>query len=326
MSAYGRHMEREYSAQSLSGGGSERASSYAMETGFYMSSFATAIFIGALVTVGVLLITLLIALTVMLQSCESKSHGVVETQKLSFDYNHCQIFSLHMELNAVEADRFPSICRVVALQYIKEGQYARDLNSTVSMIQDYFSGISPTHDGPDVVLIDIDDILSSNRRLHRYDQYGGSDFVEEAKHLKQMFILRLYMELHAGGWPLILLSRKPEAERNSSTEDLISAGYRAWSSLIMRSEDELRMESHDYFSKRRDAMQREGFRVIASISSHMDALRSPFSGERIFKLPNPIYYNFSHQIEDIHTDVGVATFAKVNVLSRIYPSLNSFAV
>ncbi|XP_050155574.1 uncharacterized protein At2g39920 isoform X1 [Malus sylvestris] len=297
MSAYGRHMEREYSPESLSSEGSERASSYAMETGFYMSSFATTIFIGALITVGLLLIALLIALTVMLQSCENRSHGIVETHNPSFDYNHCQILSLHMELNG-EADRFPSMCRVVALQYIKEGQYVRDLNSTMSMIQNYFSSITPAHDGLDVVLIDIDDIRSSNPRhsnlpLPQYDQYGCSDCVEEAKHLKHRFILRLYMELHASGWPLILLSRKPEAERNSSIEDLISAGFRAWSTLTMRSEDELHMESRDYFSKRRDAMQREGFRIIASISSHMDALRGPFSGERIFKLPNPIYYNFS---------------------------------
>lgn len=127
-----------------------------------MSSFASTIFIGALVTVGVILITLLIALTVMLQSCQSRSHGVIEIEKPSYDYNYCQIVSLHVELNKVEADHFPSICRVVALQYIKEGQYARDLNSTMWMIQNYFSSITPKRDGVDVVLMDIDDILSSN--------------------------------------------------------------------------------------------------------------------------------------------------------------------
>ncbi|XP_061998215.1 uncharacterized protein At2g39920 isoform X1 [Rosa rugosa] len=308
MSAYGHHMEREYSAQSLSSREvSERTSSYAMESGFYMSSFATTIFIASLVTVGLLFITLLIALTVMLQSCESKSRGIVEVQKPSYDSNYCHIFSLHMELNNFEADQFPSVCRVVASQYIKQGQYATDLNSTMGIVEDYFGSITPQHDGLDVVLMDVDDILSlnpqySNFSVHRYDHYGCSDCMEEAKHLKHMLILRLYMKLHSSGWPLILLSRKPETHRNTSVEYLVSAGYTAWSSLIMsRSEAELHMDSSDYFSKRRAAMQREGFRIIGIISSHMDALRGPFLGRRIFKLPNPIYNNFEYQIEDIHT-------------------------
>lgn len=305
MSAYGHHMEREYSAPSLSSReGSERASSYTMESGFFMSSFATTILIAALVTVGLLLITLLIALTVMLQSCESKSHGVVEVLKPSYDSNYCHIFSLHMELNNFEADEFPSICRVVARQYIKQGQYARDLNSTMWMVLDYFSSITPQHDDLDVVLMDMDDILSSNPSnvlVRRYDHDDCSDCVEEAKHLKHMLIMRLYTKLHASGWPLILLSRKPETHRNTSIEYLVTAGYTAWSSLIMRSEDELHLDSCDYFSKQRAAMQREGFRIIGTISSHMDALRGPFLGKRIFKIPNPIYYNFEHQIKDTHT-------------------------
>ncbi|BFG22789.1 hypothetical protein CerSpe_090630 [Prunus speciosa] len=298
MSAYGHQMEQQFSAHSLSSRGSgRRQSSYVMDSGFYMSSFASTIFVGALVTVGVILITLLIALTVMLQSCQSRSHGVIEIEKPSYDYNYCQIVSLHVELNKVEADHFPSICRVVALQYIKEGQYARDLNSTMWMIQNYFSSITPKRDGVDVVLMDIDDILSSNPQYikllaDRDDQYGSRDCVEEAKQLKHGFILRLYMKLHASRWPLILLSRKPETQRNSSIEYLISAGFRAWSSLIMRFEDDLQMDSCDYFSKQRAAMQRKGLRIIGTISSHMDALTGTSLGERIFKLPNPIYYSF----------------------------------
>lgn len=137
-------------------------SRYVMESGFYMTSFAATIFIAGLVTVGVLLITLLIALTVMLQSCQSKSSGVVEIQKASDDYNDCKIFALYAELNSLEADEFPSICREFAIQYIRVGQYARDLNATLQVVESYFSSIMPLNNGLDVVLIDIDDILSSN--------------------------------------------------------------------------------------------------------------------------------------------------------------------
>jgi|UniRef100_A0A2N9H2P9 hypothetical protein len=132
------------------------------ESGIYMTSFAATIFIGALVAVGILLITLLIALTVMLQSCQNQSSGVVEVLKTSDDYIDCKVFALYAELNSLEADEFPSFCRVLAIQYIRAGQYARDLNSTIQLVQNYFSSITPKNDGLDVVLIDIDDILSSN--------------------------------------------------------------------------------------------------------------------------------------------------------------------
>ena len=141
--------------------GTELGSHY--ESGFYMTSFAATIFIGALVAVGILLITLLIALTVMLQSCQSKSSGVVEVRKTSDDYNDCKAFALYAELNSLQADEFPSFCRISAIQYIRAGQYARDLNSTMWLVQNYFSSITPQNDGLDVVLVDIDDILTSNR-------------------------------------------------------------------------------------------------------------------------------------------------------------------
>lgn len=125
-----------------------------------MTSFAATIFIGALVTVGVLLITLLITLSVMLQSCENRSAGVVETQKSDYDYNTCKTLALHAELNNLDASQIPVICRTPAISYIEEGQYARDLNSTMRVVEDYFKSVTPSDDGLDVFLMDIDDVLS----------------------------------------------------------------------------------------------------------------------------------------------------------------------
>lgn len=299
MSAYAHQMEREYSTRSLSSretSGTEIGSQYIMESRFYMTSFAATIFIGGLVTVGILLITLLIALSVMLQSCQSKSSGVPEIQKASDDYNNCKIFTFYVELNGLEANEFPSVCWASAVQYIREGQYARDLNASMEVVEKYFSGIIPLNRSLDVVLIDIDDILPSNPHhtsplMHRFDQFGCSDCIEEAKHLKNLLILRLYAELQASGWPLILLSRNSGRQHNATAELLISAGYRGWTSLIMRSDDEMNVDSFEYFSRRRAEMQREGYRITGVISSRMDALTGPYLGKRVFKLPNAISYS-----------------------------------
>lgn len=98
----------------------------------------------------------------MLQTCQIRNAGVVEIQKSDYDYNNCNILALHLELNNFEGGQIPVKCRVLTIQYIKEGQYARDLNFTMWVVENYFSNVSPLNDGLDVVLVDIDDILSSN--------------------------------------------------------------------------------------------------------------------------------------------------------------------
>jgi len=148
------------------------SSHYGIESGFYMTSLTATIFFASLVTLGVLLITLLVSLTIMLQSCQSKSTGVIELLNINNYYSYCSVHSLHAEINNLEGYDLPNKCRDLAIHYMKGGQYAKDLNLVVSMIDDYFKSVRPSDDGLDVVLMDIDDIVPSNpyttKLYHRY--------------------------------------------------------------------------------------------------------------------------------------------------------------
>lgn len=295
MSAYGHQMEREYSARSLSSAeGSEMGSQFRMESVIYMSSCAATVFIGALVVVGILLMTLLMSLTVMLQSCQSREAGVIESVKSDHHkYDYCKMAAMNAELNSFEANSLPEFCKDVAVKYIKEGHYMRELNNSVSLVENYFNGIRPDDEGRDVVVMDIDDFLSTdtlrtNPLSYGYNRYGCDDCVREAKHMKHVFMIDLYIKLQSSGWQLILLSRKPEKQRNATTEDLTSAGCHGWSKLILRSNEEMKMDTREYFSKQKTAIQSEGYHIQAVISSHMDALVGTFIRTQNFKLPNPL--------------------------------------
>ncbi|XP_042512414.1 uncharacterized protein At2g39920 [Macadamia integrifolia] len=295
-------MEHADSAQSLlSRGGSEMESSF-LESGLYITSLAATIFIAALFTVGLLFITLLIALAFMLQSCQSRSSGVIELLQTSDDYGYCKVFTLHAELNALEADEFPKVCKTLAIQYVKEGQYLRDLNLSMSVAESYLSSLAPENDGLDVVLIDLDDFFLSNPHNHqlhnRLGQHDMNEWAEEAKHLKHMLVLGLYKKLQTRRWSLILITRKPEEQRNAVQESLIVAGYGGWSSLIMRSDSEMQMASWEYFSRKREHLQNQSFRIRSVISSQLDALTGPCLGKRNFKLANPIYYRLKDQTRE----------------------------
>ncbi|KAL4294111.1 hypothetical protein AHAS_Ahas18G0195400 [Arachis hypogaea] len=130
-------------------------SSYVLESGFYITPFAATILITSLATIGLLMITMLVALTMMLQSCQSRGSGVIELQSVNDDYSYCKVHSLHTELNSLEGHNLPSICKDLAIEYVKGGRYARDLEV-------YFDKVKPSDDGVGVVLIDIDGIFPQN--------------------------------------------------------------------------------------------------------------------------------------------------------------------
>lgn len=293
-------MEREFSAQSLSStGGSvvaEMGSRFSMEAGIYMSSFAATVFISGLVIVGVSVTALLISLTVMLQSCENGNSGVLQMYKDIDLYGYCKSYALHAELNSLDVDFFPATCKDVAIRYINEGQYMRDLNITVGIAEDFFSRVRPLNDSREIVLMDADDFFTSeNLHSHLLKRWVNEDAFHDSSRVKNMFAVKLYLILQAGGWPLILISRKPEKLRDATIEHLASMGCSGWSSLILRMDNETQMDSQKHFSRQRTALQNKGFRIIATISSQMDAVRGPCLGECIFKLPTPM---FNYKMED----------------------------
>ncbi|KAF6153456.1 hypothetical protein GIB67_027323 [Kingdonia uniflora] len=295
MPSFADQMEHSDSAHSFSSRQSS-GSLYMLESGLHISSCAATIFISALITLGVLFITLVVMLTVMLQSCQNKSNGSIENWRANEEYQYCRIWALHAELNKLEEDAFPAKCISHVVQRIKQHHYLRDLNLTSWVAKNYFSSLKPKDDGRDGVLIDIDDFLMLFHAYHA--NLLQNSLVEEVKHQTERLLIELHMKLRASGWPLIFVSRKPEMQRKNMVENLISSGYGGWSSLIMRSDDEMQMETSVYFSKKRMELQGLGFRIIAVISSQMDALTGPCSGIRLFKLPNPINYN-----PDLHNDM-----------------------
>ncbi|PWA90156.1 acid phosphatase, class B-like protein [Artemisia annua] len=298
MSEYGHAMEREYSASLSSGEESDMGSEFRLESVIYMTSYAATIFIGALVTVGVLLMTILISLVVMLQSCESRNSGDIKLLRSVeyFDndhYDYCKMAYLHAELNNFESYYLPEICKDVAIKYIKDGHYLRDLSTMGSLVEDYFKNVTQVVGGRDVVLVDIDDLLSSGSLytkplFHRFRHYGHDDGVKEAKHLKHVFLLQIYMKLWYGGWSLVLCSREHEKQRGAVIDKLVAAGCGGWSELIMRSDEETKMDTGEYFLKQMAILQEKGYHIRAVISSRMDILVGSFIRTQLFKLPNPL--------------------------------------
>ncbi|KAI3988826.1 hypothetical protein MKX01_016397 [Papaver californicum] len=292
------HLDRRNSTYALSSrGGSELGSQYMMESGFYITSLAATIFIASAITLVILFMTLLITLTVMLQSCQSQSGGVVEQQKPVTDtYAYCRLFTEHAELNGLGPIDFPKICHPYATQYITEGRCLGDLKLIILMAKRYFSSLAPK-DNFDIVLIDVDDILQSknphntSRLQFRSDlnDVVGRNWIEELNYSVTAILLEFYSKLRDSGWAVVYITRKPEKQRNATEDNLLSTGCGGWTSLIMRTDEEMKMETWEYLAGRRKELNNQGFRIKSVISSKMEALTGPCLGTRNFKLVDPIY-------------------------------------
>ncbi|KAF3558457.1 hypothetical protein F2Q69_00010849 [Brassica cretica] len=190
------------------------------------------------------MVTLLIAISTMLQSCENKNSGIIQVQRLVVDdesLSYCKILSLHSNLNSLDVEEedgifaLPLLCRDVALQRIKQGVYLREIEQ--------------------------------------------ESYIEEAKRQRSKLTLELYSKLRSQGYSMVLLSRRPQEERNSTAEQLKSRGYRDWFGLIMRGDTIQKEELERYY------------RIIGVIGNHMDVLTGQWNwqSKRLFKLPSLTY-------------------------------------
>ncbi|WJX64105.1 hypothetical protein P8452_48927 [Trifolium repens] len=104
------------------------------------------------------------------------------------------------------------------------------------------------------------------------------------------------MNLQTSGWSIILLSREAIKDQNVTINHLVDAGFRDLSSLMMR-DGENSTKRNEYFSKKRNVVERKGLRIKSIISTHVDVLTVADADTRMHKflLPDPICDMFEPQ-------------------------------
>lgn len=86
----------------------------------------------------------------------------------------------------------------------------------------------------------------------------------------------------------------------------------------------MEVDSREYILRRRMIMQKKGFRISGVISSQMDVFTGPFSGQRIFKLPNPMcYYLDHHPMEILYAPKWLGSFVRTLIC---HSCISSFKV
>lgn len=71
-------------------------------------------------------------------------------------------------------------------------------------------------------------------RAEPYVEQVWNRWVDEARAPALGPTLQLYNELLAANWGIVFITGRTESQRNATTQNLISAGYVGWKSLILR--------------------------------------------------------------------------------------------
>ncbi|KAG0576611.1 hypothetical protein KC19_5G093800 [Ceratodon purpureus] len=258
------------------------------DTGIYLSSLAVTIILSALATLGILLFTVVVTLSIMLGQCQDKPIVLDKP-------NQCASFALSAEVDNLQNWTLPQDCITNAELYVDSGQYDLDFTLTIDAARTFLrSAVIEDSDGLDMVVLDLDDTMLSSLPLLREHHFGADLFKQEVwdsyvklatmPSLKPM--VSLYKELKALNWTIAVISDRVEGQRNVTIKNLNSAGYKDYI-LILRSEP---ISVVEFKTKARLELEQKGFRIWALIGDEWSDLRGQAIGKRVFKLPNSLYY------------------------------------
>ncbi|BBN00716.1 hypothetical protein MPTK1_2g01450 [Marchantia polymorpha subsp. ruderalis] len=269
------------------------------DSGVYLSSLVVTVLVSAIATIGILLFTLVVTLSVMLGSCQGQPIAVSADTHMRA-VRSCDSFILNEEVNNVQGWVVSEQCKSHVADYMRGGQYYIDFAGAINAASDYLRTVPAQGDGLDVVVMDIDETALSNMPYYAEHNYGAElfnetvwdEWVYQQKGLPLHATLDLFNQLKDANIGVIFLTGRPENQRNVTSANLIAAGYEGWTELSLRLPGENGMTAIDYKSQRRLQYEKKGYRVWSSLGDQWSDLMGPAAGARTFKLPNPMYYIF----------------------------------
>ncbi|KAJ3692208.1 hypothetical protein LUZ60_012558 [Juncus effusus] len=207
---------------------------------------------------------------------------------------YCDSIRITSESDTVHIDTsVTEVCGEHYKEYLYGGQYEADSFFIARQALEFAKTIQVKGDGNDVWIFDIDEVLLSNLGLKgwKIPEIYISNLTSTLKTPPALpASLWLYNELKALGFQLIILSAdRLDNQRNSTTEQLLKAGYNSWTKLMLRGNYDMTTYDVLYKADIRARLVEEGYRIHGNVCSVWLGLWGPPMANRSFKLPNVMY-------------------------------------
>lgn len=263
-------------------------------SGIFVSSLALTIIVSAIAVVGIVLVTIIITLAVMLSSCPNSSTVTAKTEGLA---DLCLSYRLNVELNNMQGWETPARCDHDIFNYFHSGQYIKDIEVVVNSARSYLKSLRPEGNLSYAVVLDIDETALSSAFLYQNGNHRTEDFADQiwglwmnrTKLLPVFPVLDLFQELRAASWIIFFVSERPQSALELTEKNLRDSGYEGWRGLLLRSSNDAALTVQAYKSNRRAEIEKQGYKILSVLGDQWSDLVGPATGDRTFKLPNPMY-------------------------------------
>ncbi|ONK62717.1 uncharacterized protein A4U43_C07F7370 [Asparagus officinalis] len=214
--------------------------------------------------------------------------------------SYCLSWRVGVEANNVRYfHTVPPQCVTYIENYMLGGQYNSDVGVVIQQIFAYLDETVPSDDGKDAWIFDVDDTCLSNVMYYGNKRFGGvpydpmsfKSWAERGMCPAIPAVLGLYRRLLQSGYKVFLITGRDEVTlRLSTTQNLFMQGFLGYEKLIMRNPLYRGMGAAMFKSSMRKQLVDEGYRIRGNIGDQWSDLMGDCSGDRTFKLPNPMYF------------------------------------
>lgn len=211
----------------------------------------------------------------------------------------CLSWRLGVETNNVIGwETIPQECVDYVGHYMLGHQYRKDSRVVANEALHYAQSLKLAKDGKDVWIFDIDETTLSNLPYYAHHGFGVEpynatsfdEWVMEGRAPALPASLELYRKILSLGIKVVFLTGRGEGQRSITASNLNEAGYRTWEKLILKKPSYSGVTALTYKSNERKMLEKNGYRIIGNIGDQWSDLLGTNTGNRTFKLPDPMYY------------------------------------
>ncbi|KAH7565336.1 hypothetical protein ACOSP7_020338 [Xanthoceras sorbifolium] len=193
----------------------------------------------------------------------------------------------------------PEQCEKYVGHYMLGRQYRDDSKAVVDEAWLYAQSLKLAGDGKEIWVFDVDETTLSNLPYYAkhgfgtkpYDPRMFSSWVMEQKAPALPESLKLYKKLLSLGLKVVFLTGRAEDQRNVTAANLNDVGFHTWEKLILKESYYSGKTAVAYKSSERKRLEENnGYRIIGNIGDQWSDIIGTNSGNRTFKLPDPLYY------------------------------------
>lgn len=187
-------------------------------------------------------------------------------------------------------------CKKELVYYHDSGQYAQDIEITISKAMRYLKKRVAKNQKAQkklAIVLDIDETSLSNYSDMRKEDFGGTyeeiRYAEDQGHdpaIKPTLALYQYAKAH--NVAVFFITGRHEDEREVTAKNLKAEGFDNWNGFVLRDGEFKTAPAAVYKTAIRKKLVSEGYDIVLNIGDQLSDLEGGYA-DKTFKLPNPYY-------------------------------------